>query len=36
MNCPNCGEHLYFDGKCFVCTECGYWCYNHNKYKIII
>lgn len=27
MICPKCGAHLYFDGKCFVCVECGYWSY---------
>ena len=26
MKCPKCGSNdYYFDGLCFVCTECGYY-----------
>ncbi len=28
MKCPRCGGDIYFDGKCFVCLDCGWWDYN--------
>ncbi len=28
MICPECGGVVYFDGKCFVCLDCGWWDYN--------
>ena len=29
MKCPKCGsDDYFFDGKCFVCTNCGHWDYN--------
>ena len=28
MICPECGGQVFFDGKCFVCSECSWWDYN--------
>lgn len=36
MICPECGSPYYcFDGKCFVCPDCGYWTYIKQVFKIL-